>query len=291
MAPEIVDPKCRQRGYTKCVDWWSLGVLVFELTAGQTPFHDEDLEGEEFDFFELLRIQKAGIPPGALPPDTPAQGMRIIEQLLTVDPATRLGAGGAEEIRSHEWFARAYFDFERLRKLQLKVPFSPKAAVPRNPAPEMWTKKGEPVEVLVTQEDDTILENGGDRYNKDLSVVQALGLARGMSLRDYKDGKDDWCQGFCCPTPRGEDDVMPCSFKGHFNSEEQKGWTSYRCHPDLFSRYDKEAGGGEIFKQFKLPPSVMVRNKLKKKQAQGNARKGSMFMAAESLMKRWTGKK
>merc|ERR1719326_167954 len=141
--------------------------------AGQTPFHDEDHEGD-FDFYALLKAQKAGVPPGALPAGSPVSSLQFIWHLLKVDPEKRLGSGGAEEVRNHTWFTSVDFDFQNLRRLQLEAPFLPKATIPTSPAPEMWNKKGAPIEVLITEERDVMLMEDGDRYQKELKVDQAI---------------------------------------------------------------------------------------------------------------------
>lgn len=38
LAPEIIQSK----GHNKCVDWWALGVLIFEMLAGYPPFYDDN---------------------------------------------------------------------------------------------------------------------------------------------------------------------------------------------------------------------------------------------------------
>jgi len=289
MAPEIVDPKARQNGYTKCVDWWSLGVVTFELLAGQTPFHDEDL-GDEFDFFSLLKAQKAGVPSGALPKDAPVSSLQFVSKLLTVDPDRRLGSKGADEVRKHPWFVNAGFDFEGLRKLTLPTPFKKRShLVKYSPAPAMWNN-GVPVEVLVTEKEDVMLVKGGDRYSKDLKVAQAIGLVRGMSARDYRDGKDEWCTGFSCPTAKNQDeDVVECCFKTHTEEEDKPGYTTYRCHTDLFSKYEASTNGPDVFKNFQLPASTVVKQKMNKnldRSAEG--RSSVMSNAVDKLMQGWT---
>jgi serine/threonine protein kinase len=42
MAPELASESSREVGHTKAVDWWSLGILMFELVHGRTPFEHYD---------------------------------------------------------------------------------------------------------------------------------------------------------------------------------------------------------------------------------------------------------
>jgi len=95
IAPEII----HNNGHGKAVDWWSLGILIFEMLAGYPPFSDEPNK----TIFEKIPTEKVEFPE---PFD--AEAKDLIEKLLVVDPSRRLGCrsgpNGAEEIKSHPWF-------------------------------------------------------------------------------------------------------------------------------------------------------------------------------------------
>lgn len=57
LAPEIVSSK----GYTKSVDWWALGVFLFEMLAGHPPFYTED--GNPIKLYEKIVACKVRYPP------------------------------------------------------------------------------------------------------------------------------------------------------------------------------------------------------------------------------------
>ncbi|KAI8999376.1 kinase-like domain-containing protein, partial [Gaertneriomyces semiglobifer] len=92
IAAEIVANK----PYAKGVDWWSLGVLIFELISGKTPFGDDNSE-KVYDNIQAGRIKWHPLVRGT--------ARDICKRLLEPDQARRLGAlhDGAE-IRQHPWF-------------------------------------------------------------------------------------------------------------------------------------------------------------------------------------------
>ncbi|XP_027342652.1 serine/threonine-protein kinase D6PKL2 isoform X2 [Abrus precatorius] len=94
LAPEIVSGE----GHGSAVDWWTLGVFIFELFYGVTPFRGMDNE-----------LTLANIVARALEfpkePTVPATAKDLISQLLVKDPARRLGSTmGASAIKHHPFF-------------------------------------------------------------------------------------------------------------------------------------------------------------------------------------------
>lgn len=77
MAPEII----LNKGHGKPVDWWSYGVMLFEMCAGQPPFHAEDL----MDIYR--KIVKAKY---KLPSNFSSDLKDLVRNLLQVDSTTRL---------------------------------------------------------------------------------------------------------------------------------------------------------------------------------------------------------
>eukprot|EP01025_Chloroclados_australasicus_P002375 TRINITY_DN10542_c0_g1_i2.p1 TRINITY_DN10542_c0_g1~~TRINITY_DN10542_c0_g1_i2.p1 ORF type:complete len:727 (+),score=70.48 TRINITY_DN10542_c0_g1_i2:74-2254(+) len=94
LAPEII----KGSGHGSPVDWWSLGILIYELTYGYTPFRGETQE-QSFDNIIHMNVQ---FPPN---PQVSPECKDIIKKLLIKDPDVRLGTKfGAEEIKSHPYF-------------------------------------------------------------------------------------------------------------------------------------------------------------------------------------------
>ncbi|XP_020197559.1 serine/threonine-protein kinase UCN [Aegilops tauschii subsp. strangulata] len=101
VAPEVV----RGDGHEFSVDWWALGVLVYEMAFGRTPFRGRNRK-ETFRNV-LLREPEFSADVGRRWPDL----TDLIARLLDKDPARRLGfSGGADEVRAHPFFAGVAWD-------------------------------------------------------------------------------------------------------------------------------------------------------------------------------------
>eukprot|EP00055_Hartaetosiga_balthica_P002455 m.4028 g.4028 ORF g.4028 m.4028 type:complete len:652 (+) comp2160_c0_seq1:76-2031(+) len=113
IAPEII----LGAEYDSSVDFWSLGVLMFEMLNGYPPFEGDD----DDDLFNNIVHDEV-----KMPSKLPAPGKDILSGLLKKRVSSRLGCGpsGQDDLRKHEFFAD--INWERLRKLELKPPFMPK---------------------------------------------------------------------------------------------------------------------------------------------------------------------
>ncbi|XP_053416510.1 serine/threonine-protein kinase N3 isoform X1 [Nycticebus coucang] len=112
LAPEVLT----QEAYTRAVDWWGLGVLLYEMLVGECPFPG-DTEEEVFDC-----IINADAP---YPHFLSVQGLELIQKLLHKCPEKRLGAGeqDAEEIKVQPFFRTT--DWEALLARTVRPPFVP----------------------------------------------------------------------------------------------------------------------------------------------------------------------
>ncbi|KAJ3089828.1 camp-dependent protein kinase catalytic subunit [Quaeritorhiza haematococci] len=112
LAPEIIQSK----GYGKAVDWWALGVLIYEMLAGHPPFYDED----HFKLYEKILACKPKFPAHFDP-----NAKDLVKRLLTADLTKRYGnlKGGSSDIKKHKWFAG--IDWAKLRNLQIAAPYVP----------------------------------------------------------------------------------------------------------------------------------------------------------------------
>ncbi|XP_017392738.1 ribosomal protein S6 kinase alpha-4 isoform X1 [Cebus imitator] len=117
MAPEIIRSKA---GHGKAVDWWSLGILLFELLTGASPF---TLEGERNTQAEVSRRILKCSPP--FPPRIGPVAQDLLQRLLCKDPKKRLGAGpqGAQEVQNHPFFQG--LDWVALAARKIPAPFRP----------------------------------------------------------------------------------------------------------------------------------------------------------------------
>jgi len=94
-------------GHSSPVDWWELGIFLYELMYGFTPFRGAHRE----QTFENV-LHRALVFPEE--PVISAAAAELVRALLIRDPSRRLGAiGGAEEVKMHPFFAD--IDFELIR--------------------------------------------------------------------------------------------------------------------------------------------------------------------------------
>ncbi|KAH8416690.1 hypothetical protein KR222_007074 [Zaprionus bogoriensis] len=118
IAPEIL----KEQEYGASVDWWALGVLMYEMMAGQPPF-EADNEDELFDSIMHDDV--------LYPVWLSREAVSILKGFLTKNPEQRLGCTGDEnEIRKHAFFNK--LDWKELEKRNIKPPFRPKMKNPRD---------------------------------------------------------------------------------------------------------------------------------------------------------------
>lgn len=135
-TPEYIAPELLEsQGYTKTVDWWTLGVLLYEMMVLPFPFqlrndantdqHDDQTGLPPFyDENVNLMYQRILSDPLVFPADMPTDARLVMTGLLNRTPAKRLGAGGAEEIKRHPFFAK-HVDWNRLIAKKIQPPFKP----------------------------------------------------------------------------------------------------------------------------------------------------------------------
>lgn len=116
-TPEYIAPELIRRvPYGRAVDYWSLGVLIFEMLAGYTPFFNAN---RKRNFENILKL------PLRFPAEFSDDAKSLLRGLLCKDPTKRLGSGpvGANEIMEHPFFAPT--DWEKLYRRDVDVPFRP----------------------------------------------------------------------------------------------------------------------------------------------------------------------
>ncbi|XP_028454889.1 microtubule-associated serine/threonine-protein kinase 1 [Perca flavescens] len=94
IAPEVI----LRQGYGKPVDWWAMGIILYEFLVGCVPFFGDTTE----ELFGQVITDDIVWPEGdeALPLDS----QHLISSLLQTNPLVRLGTGGAFEVRQHSFF-------------------------------------------------------------------------------------------------------------------------------------------------------------------------------------------
>ncbi|KAK7814337.1 hypothetical protein U0070_026995 [Myodes glareolus] len=112
LAPEVLT----ETSYTRAVDWWGLGVLIYEMLVGESPFPGDD-EEEVFDSIVNDEVR--------YPRFLSTEAISIMRRLLRRNPERRLGAGekDAEDVKKHPFFRLT--DWSALIDKKVKPPFVP----------------------------------------------------------------------------------------------------------------------------------------------------------------------
>jgi len=112
LAPEVLE----DADYGRSVDWWGLGVVMYEMMCGRLPFYNRDHDV----LFELILMEDL-----RFPTQLSSEGKDLLSQLLQKDPGARLGSsrGDASEVMAHNFFQNVNWKdmFER----KVPPPFKP----------------------------------------------------------------------------------------------------------------------------------------------------------------------
>jgi serine/threonine protein kinase len=113
MAPEIIIGK----GYSFQVDYWSLGVILYELLFGTVPFgHDQD---DPYYIYESI-LQRRLVFSNSI--RTTQRVQDLIEQLLSLNPVVRNGGSG-ERLKQNSWFSG--LDWDTVYSKEINPPHIP----------------------------------------------------------------------------------------------------------------------------------------------------------------------
>ncbi|XP_056426706.1 serine/threonine-protein kinase N1-like isoform X2 [Hyla sarda] len=119
LAPEVLT----DASYTRAVDWWGFGVLIYEMMVGESPFPGDE-EEEVFDSIVNDEVR--------YPRFLSAEAIAIMRRLLRRNPERRLGSGerDAEDVKKQPFFKE--LDFEALLARRLPPPFTPSVKGPHD---------------------------------------------------------------------------------------------------------------------------------------------------------------
>ncbi|EGD79703.1 AGC/PKC/ALPHA protein kinase [Salpingoeca rosetta] len=112
IAPEII----HGMPYNKSVDFWALGVLLYEMLIGRPPFDGAD----DDELFDNVIAKDIRIPSGV-----PTAAASLLRGLMQKRPSSRLGCGpsGRRDIMDHPFYR--HMDWDKLKARQVKPPFKP----------------------------------------------------------------------------------------------------------------------------------------------------------------------
>eukprot|EP00475_Leptophrys_vorax_P007252 TRINITY_DN14595_c0_g1_i1.p1 TRINITY_DN14595_c0_g1~~TRINITY_DN14595_c0_g1_i1.p1 ORF type:complete len:540 (+),score=170.14 TRINITY_DN14595_c0_g1_i1:58-1677(+) len=127
-TPEYLAPEMVQgTGHNKAVDWWCLGILLYELTVGITPFYSGNVD-EMYHKIVHAKLR--------FPPRLSEECRDLISKLLIRDPKDRLGSSDAdiEDIKAHKFFEK--IDWEALMRKEVEATFKPNESALDNFSPQ-----------------------------------------------------------------------------------------------------------------------------------------------------------
>ncbi|KAI8895657.1 kinase-like domain-containing protein [Globomyces pollinis-pini] len=112
LAPEIIQSK----GYGRAVDWWALGILIYEMVAGYPPFYHDD----PMKLYENILLCKPKFSASFDP-----NCKDLVKRLLVLDLTKRFGnlKGGSSDIKKHKWFLGV--DWDKLLAGEITPPYVP----------------------------------------------------------------------------------------------------------------------------------------------------------------------
>lgn len=126
ISPELL----RGEEYDFSVDWWALGVLLYEMLAGRSPFDQQAVqENNSEDLLFQIILEKAI----RIPRTIHVRAQNILKAFLKKDPAERLGCKpgiGFREITEHEFFR--VIDWDLLERRQVTPPYKPECKTDRD---------------------------------------------------------------------------------------------------------------------------------------------------------------
>ncbi|XP_071063437.1 RAC-gamma serine/threonine-protein kinase isoform X5 [Dasypus novemcinctus] len=177
LAPEVLE----DNDYGRAVDWWGLGVVMYEMMCGRLPFYNQDHE----KLFELILMEDI-----KFPRTLSSDAKSLLSGLLIKDPNKRLGGGpdDAKEIMRHSFFSGV--NWQDVYDKKLVPPFKPQVTSETDTRyfdeeftaqtititpPEKWTGQGRPPG-LQARETSLELHGGAPLEQRCKRTVTALGL-------------------------------------------------------------------------------------------------------------------
>lgn len=112
IAPEVINTKA----YNKSVDWWSLGILIYEMLAGVTPFTASN---------PVKTYENILSAPLTFPSFFEDDAINLLSGLINRDLSNRLGnlKDGTQDVKNHPWFSEVIW--EKILQRKIETPYEP----------------------------------------------------------------------------------------------------------------------------------------------------------------------
>eukprot|EP00752_Nemacystus_decipiens_P012889 g11409.t1 len=197
-APEmrLRNPAGKRVPYNECVDWFSLGCILYEFLRGMSPFRTERALEWCADTIQdkEKRVDKATL---EMEPEYPARyfddlATDLCTKLMMKDPKKRLGRMGADEILAHPWFGN--LDRDALVMDQVDSPYIPNKDINAAPQRSIGSFADTGSKVVLSREDQAMYE--GWEYNSVSDFQQEV--VDFLTFRDSNTAGFDTHGGGCC---------------------------------------------------------------------------------------------
>merc|ERR1719313_624861 len=116
-TPEYIAPEVLlNKGHGKPVDWWTLGILIYEMIVGQPPFCDEEPMG----IYQKILAGKI-----YFPKYFDKNAKTLVKKILTADLSKRYGnlKAGPDDVVKHKWFTS--YSTDKIMARQVPAPYKP----------------------------------------------------------------------------------------------------------------------------------------------------------------------
>jgi len=153
LAPEIITGE----GHNKAADWWSFGILIYEMLCGIPPFYNENLDR----MYELIKLSELRFPKKI---KISADAQDLITRFLDRNQNTRLGSkNGLPDFKSHPFFSGV--DFQAVTDKKIKAPFVPEITGKMDVKNFDEEFTNEPVEQsLIAQKNLDLIKRNNDKF-------------------------------------------------------------------------------------------------------------------------------
>jgi len=121
-APELI----ASTGHNQAVDWWALGILLFELMAAHTPFEASKKDKQDSDIMQIFTNIKKGIQKVTFPSNFNSNLIDLVSRLCSKEPSLRppMRKGGLKNLKQHAWYEG--FAWDTLTNQTMEPPYKPK---------------------------------------------------------------------------------------------------------------------------------------------------------------------